>query len=412
MRIRGAAGWAALFLLSAVVPASAQSTDPPIQGVTTVVPELTMAGTISQLLAPIGGPHVGDAFGLAVKLEVATSPFGASSGGFMIKLDPKTGLQVRTATTFGPSFAERALTSGEGNVSVGVNVMSATYDRLGSSGFNGLQLRSVTADAPTNGRSGIANISLTSRTAVIAARIGVTDNFDIGVTVPLVTIKAIGTTTLRNGNGDIMVFAKGSDVAKGIGDVAGIAKYRFYSFGTDLPDPGGLAVMATVRLPTGDKDNLRGLGVTRTLVSFIASSGAGKFRPHANVGFEWWSKGVGGQSDYVAGGSVGARHQYEFAAGLELEAAPKVTLIVDLLGRNIMGGGKIGFQPDASVGAGISATRSAVALPEGIRKLDLAPGMKVNLKGKMLLSLNALIALSDKGLHARVTPMAGVDLTF
>src|SRR5438477_5237029 len=77
MRIRGAAGWAAVFLLAAVVPAAAQSTDAPIQGVTTTVPELTMAGTLSQLLAPIGAPHVGDALGLAVKLEVGTSPFGA-----------------------------------------------------------------------------------------------------------------------------------------------------------------------------------------------------------------------------------------------------------------------------------------------------------------------------------------------
>ena len=38
--------------------------------------------------------------------------------------------------------------------------------------------------------------------------------------------------------------------------------------------------------------------------------------------------------------------------------------------------------------------------------------MKVNLKGKMLLSLNALIALRDGGLHTRVTPVAGIDLNF
>ena len=53
-----------------------------------------------------------------------------------------------------------------------------------------------------------------------------------------------------------------------------------------------------------------------------------------------------------------------------------------------------------------------MALPEGVSRLQLAPGMKVNLKGKFLLSLNALIALRDTGLHARVTPVAGIDLTF
>ena len=60
----------------------------------------------------------------------------------------------------------------------------------------------------------------------------------------------------------------------------------------------------------------------------------------------------------------------------------------------------------------ITATESAVALQESIRKLQMAPGLKVNLKGKLVLSLNALIALNDKGLHARVSPMAGIDLTF
>jgi hypothetical protein len=44
--------------------------------------------------------------------------------------------------------------------------------------------------------------------------------------------------------------------------------------------------------------------------------------------------------------------------------------------------------------------------------VNLAPGLKVNLKGKILLSLNALVTLKNDGLHARVTPMAGIDVTF
>jgi hypothetical protein len=44
--------------------------------------------------------------------------------------------------------------------------------------------------------------------------------------------------------------------------------------------------------------------------------------------------------------------------------------------------------------------------------MDLAPGVKVNLKGKLLVSLNAIVALHDSGLHSRVTPFAGIDLTF
>ena len=62
--------------------------------------------------------------------------------------------------------------------------------------------------------------------------------------------------------------------------------------------------------------------------------------------------------------------------------------------------------------SGLSPSQGLVALSEGTRRVDLAPGLKVNLKGKLLVSLNVLIALKDSGLHARVTPVAGVDLTF
>ena len=170
--------------------------------------------------------------------------------------------------------------------------------------------------------------------------------------------------------------------------------------------------MATIRLPTGDKDNLRGLGVTRTMVSFIASGGQGRFRPHANAGYEWWSKGVSVISDVAPGSIVTARNQVQYAAGFEFEAAPKATVLVDVIGGQILGGGKLGFQSDAIAPSGATSSSSLVALPEGITRLSLVPGLKVNLKGKLLLSVNALVALKDDGLHARITPMAGIDLSF
>jgi hypothetical protein len=418
MRMRAPAGWAALLVLMCGASASAQPPaptplpiTPPIQGDTTTIPELTNAGVIAALVRPVGAPHVGEAIGLATQLAIGTAPFGASSGGFLIKLDPSTGLQVRTATTFGPSFAERALTNGEGKVSVGVNFASVTYDRLDDLAFDGLEVRSVTSASPAQARSGVANLDITSKTVVISARMGVTDKLDIGAFVPMVTVKVNGTTTLRNGNGDILLFGQGSGASSGLGDVAGLAKYRFYSFGSGQPDPGGLALMVTMRMPTGDQAALRGLGVTRTLLSFIASSGQGRVRPHANVGFGYWSKGVGALSDGAPNNSVEARHQYEYAGGLELEAAPKVTILVDLLGGAILGGGKLGFSTVTSGSPAVSGD-SLVALPEGIQRVSLAPGLKVNLKGKLLLSVNALVALRDQGLHSRVTAVAGIDLTF
>jgi hypothetical protein len=405
------ARWVALLALVSCIPASAQ-TAPPIQGTTTTTEQLTVAGTVSAMLKPVGAPHVGDALNFDTMLEVGTLPFPASSSGFTIKLDPSTGLQVRTATTFGPSFAERALTLGEGGMNVGVSFMNSSLTRLGGQSFSGLQVRSINAASATDSRSGVANVTETASTILIAARMGVTDKLDIGVTLPLTTIKVNGTTSLSNGRGEILTYASGNDKAAGLGDIAGLVKYRFYSFGTGQPDPGGLAVMATVRFPTGSTESLRGLGVTRTLVSFIASGGQGRFRPHANVGYEWWSDGVSVVSDVAPGSVVTARNQVQYAAGFEFEAAPKATLLMDVLGGQVFGGGKLGFQSDATTAAGATASSSLVALPEGIARVSLAPGLKVNLKGKMLLSLSALVSLKNDGLHARVTPMAGIDLTF
>jgi hypothetical protein len=167
-----------------------------------------------------------------------------------------------------------------------------------------------------------------------------------------------------------------------------------------------------MRLPTGDTDNLRGLGVTRTMATLIASGGKGKFRPHANGGFEYWSKGISVTSDNPASATVTARHEVQYAAGFEYEAAPKLTVLLDFVGAHTLGGGRLGFQADPVPVSGATSSSSLVALPEGIQKLSLAPGLKANIKGKLLLSVNALIALHDTGLHATVTPTAGIELTF
>ena len=412
MRIkRSASVCGALLSLAWSAAASAQVAAPAV----TQSAGLSLADTLTRLTGPVGGLPVGEALGLATALEVSTTPFGTSSGGFVFKLDPSTGLQVRTATTFGPSFAERALTSGEGKVSVGVNLISAKYTELGDLSIDNMQLGSVQAGSPAVARVGTTSLAISSNTLVISGAIGVTDKVDLGVAVPMVRVKVEGVSTLVNGAGDVVLTAAGSGKSSGLGDIAAFVKYRLLAFGEGPPDPGGLAVLATMRLPTGDQENLRGLGISRTLVSLVFSSGRGRIRPHVNGGFEWWNEGVDVVTNFEKNPStVTARHQVQYAGGVEIEAAPKLTLMVDLLGRHILGAGKIGFQTTVPPPnpQGVTSFESAVALPEGIQKITLVPGLKVNLKGTLLLSLNALTALYDTGLHARVTPVVGLDLTF
>jgi hypothetical protein len=398
---------AVLFMVLALAcsrPASAQ--------LVTTIPELTLRQTLSTLTG-LAGPSTGEALGMATSLEIGTAPFGTSSGGFVTKLDPSTGLQVRTATTFGPSFTERALTSGEGKVSMGATFYSANFDRLNDLRLTDLRLGGVTgaASRPDLTRTGLTTLNISAKTLVLSSVIGVTENLDIGVAIPMVTVEVNGSSTFTNGSGVVAVATKGGGIAKGLGDIGAQVKYRFMKFGEGLPDPGGIALLASVRLPTGEKENLRGLGVTRTMLSGVYSSGKGRFRPHATGGYEFWSKSVDAVTDFATGSTVQARHQYQYGAGIEVEATPKLTLITDIVGRQILGAGKLGFRSTPSSQAGVSSVESTVVLPDGIRKLVLVPGLKLNLKAKMLLSLNALVSLRDNGLHARFTPVIGIDLT-
>src|SRR5215203_4268675 len=90
--------------------------------------EPSLRNVVLDLTNNIAAPQEGEAIGLSTAIEVANAPTGSSAGGFVFKLDPATGLRVRTAPTFGPSFAERALTAGEGKVSFGISLGVATYD--------------------------------------------------------------------------------------------------------------------------------------------------------------------------------------------------------------------------------------------------------------------------------------------
>ena len=405
----GRIGWASALALLFTVSASAQAPEPPIEGTTTKVEGLSLANTLTTAVRPVGPAHAGEALAAATQLAIGTAPFGVSTGGFLIKLDPNSGLQVRAASTFGPAFSERALTSGEGAVSVGVSYMYSKYTELGDRGMDGLLLQSTPGSTAAEARTGTSNLTITSNTIVIASRMGVTDKLDVGVNVPLVKVELGGSTSLADGTGRLLTFARVAGTSTGVGDIQGLVKYRIHSFGADLPDPGGLAIMASMRFPTGEKDNLRGLGVTRARGDFIYSSGTKKFRPHVNVGFEWWNKGVSIVSDAGPNEGSTARHQLQYAAGFEFEGTPKFTLLLDFLGGRIFGGGKVDVA-DVTLPAGPS--QALVALPDGLTRLSLAPGAKINLKGKMLLSINALVALHDTGLHAPITPVAGLELTF
>jgi hypothetical protein len=371
--------------------------------------------TLIELLKPLAIAPVGDAIALATAIEVNTAPIGTSSGGFVFKLDPTTGLQVRTASTFGPSFAERVLTSGSGKMSVGASLAVATYDKLGDFNLSQMQLSSIPPSQKVVGGTGNASLVMSSETLVMTGTVGATDSLDLGVSVPMVKVKVDGLSWVRRTDDIIALRATGGGIASGLGDIAVMAKYRFLRFGKEQPDPGGLGVQVIGRLPTGNRENLRGLGINRVLGSLLFSSGKGKFRPHANGGFEWWEKGLVVQSGLLESETVTLRHQVQYAAGAEFEAAPKVTLLVDFLGRQVLGGGRIDMLTYSLAPQeipGVDTFQAAGITDHAIRKLILVPGFKWNVRGSFVLALNARIPVYDNSLYDKFTPVVGLDWTF
>lgn len=385
----------AIGVLALATPAFAQKV--------TTVSGLTGQQVLSQM-SDGAAPGVGEAIAVTTALELATEPLPASSGGFIFKLDPSTGLLARTTTTFGPSFTERALTSGDGNVSIGANFSSTTFNAFSGFDRSSLPLTSI----KSTGVTATGSYKLTERSLNISGIVGVTDNVDVAVVVPLDSLKIAGSSSVFNASGVDTRLAQTNGVFSGLGDVSALAKIRVYRFsGTGITDPGGAALLVNVRLPTGSRENLRGLGITRALVGGVFSMDKGRIRPHANGGFEFWSKGL--SLSQPGAQDVTIRNQLQYAGGIEIEAAPKVTVIVDYLGQHIFGGGQLGVVTETS-SSGL-ATDALALLPNGIDKMYLAPGLKVNLKSKMLLSLNALVTMKNDGLHSRVTPFIGLILS-
>jgi len=72
-----------------------------------------------------------------IGLQTSLSPVGSSSGGFTYAFDSSLGTFSRTTNTFGPAFAERALTAGKNKFSFGINYLHSSYSSL-----DGLDLQS------------------------------------------------------------------------------------------------------------------------------------------------------------------------------------------------------------------------------------------------------------------------------
>lgn len=477
MRLRNCA----FVLFAALVPAaaSAQSSD----GLAHLLPDLILNGiTLPEAGAP-GNPHAGhftlgnpthggsqvgsipdvsaigavEAFNDRLRGQFANFPLGSSSAGFTYTYNEQLGTYTRRSPSFGPAFTERALTIGRGQRSFGVNFQHTSFDSFGGEDLDDGSITfylphtdccSAAAPPPSGLVPGFegdiieAALQLKASTNTFAffANFGVTDQLDLGVALPLshVSMEAnVRATIIRLSTAAtplVHTFVQGQDVteqlfsqsgdATGIGDIVVRSKYNFLSTGN-----AGLAAAVDLRLPTGDEDNLLGLGTTQAKVYLIWSQNHERVSPHVNIGYTL--SGTGERIVTQAYSSEGISDEFNYAGGVEFAVNPQLTIIGDLIGRTLIDAGKIEaetktfqYRPGAAApGATPLQTSSTNPLTNApYRQLALTPGhmnlalgsagVKYNPAPNILLSGNVLFPLTSGGLRDRLTVAFGVDFAF
>ena len=165
----------------------------------------------------LNNPVVGivEAFDSEIATQFATFPLGSSSGGMTYVFDGALGTLRRGSRSFGPSFAERALTIGRREANAGFNYQRTTYRQFEGQNLTDGSVKfylrhqdccGVVITPPTFVFSATPNGTLlnppfegdlveaalsldaTTNTTAFFANYGVSDRWDIGIALPVVRV--------------------------------------------------------------------------------------------------------------------------------------------------------------------------------------------------------------------------------
>lgn len=365
-----------------------------------------------------------DQISAQIGLQLANVPLGSSGGGFTYGFDSTLGTFNRTTETFGPAYAERAATVGEDRYAVGVNYVHRSYtalDRLdlanGDIRFNLFHERLSPASYVEGDVVQVAvRMNLSSDATVFHARYGLTDSFDVGMSLPVVRVRmnlvyratildfatrTVSPTTHLFANGRKTQDFNAAGDASGLGDIVLRGRYSFAARG--MP---GVAVGLDLRLPSGNADDMLGTGASQTRVFFIASGGR-RVSPHVNLGYT------------VSSGNAAVPDEVTYAGGVEFGATPRVTLLFDVFGQTSSGALRVQnrstvhtFRQGPTAPIERTTLSSVAVSPFTLTTGMGAVGAKINVWRNALVSANLLVPIAHAGLRSRASFVAGFDYTF
>jgi hypothetical protein len=362
--------------------------------------------------------------------NVANLPVSAASGGSTFSF--QGGVPVRTSTSTGPIFAERAQTLGRGRVLATVTRSGVQFKTFRGVSLDNLKFTFTHANVDFPGCDAVfhgdcsllgvpgfenetidLNLALNVDLSVTSFLLtyGITDRIDLGVVLPLITTSLNGNSTAQinpfgpppavhffGGTPDNPVltasrFVEGSST--GIGDVVARVKVNLHR-----GDPVAVALLADTRFPTGSDDDLLGSGAFAERGLGIVSARFGNFSPHANVGYV--HRGGEFETDAVLG-----------TLGFDHLLAPWATLAVDVISEFQVGDSPLQLPAPVVMQAPFRRTITPSTIPD--RRDDLVNGsigVKLTAVAGLTVIANTLWPLNRGGLRPDVIWTAGLEYNF
>ncbi len=341
------------------------------------------------------------------------------------------------SASFGPVFAERAETLGIGRFFLGLEATAFQVTNFSGVSADNLVLNFFHEDSdvalgPDPGlglpfferdvlqvRTNL-DLDYTVATAVLSA--GLTSFLDVGFAVPVVRtslratadaqILSLGNSLAHRfaGTAEDPVLQASNSVrgsATGIGDVSARVKVNLTG-GTTVgraPPPVGMALLADVTFPTGQEEDLLGLGEGRGRALAILSLNQGGFSPHLNAGY-LLREGNLRDSNFD-------RDAVLATVGFDAHASDAVTVGADLITRWELADAEHPMPGPVTFDGRPTLTVESSSIPDAARRfIDLAVGLKYMLGKDMILVTNALLPIQAAGLRPDVLWTLGLQGTF
>jgi hypothetical protein len=345
--------------------------------------------------------------------QLSSFPLPSSAGSFTWSFDQASGTFNRASNSFGPIYADRAVTIGRRHANFGVAYQRVTFDRLNDQPLKGGAIITYTGVANAVGGTGFfaadsLDIDVRTDTTVMFATFGLTDRWDAGIAVPYNHVNINARLTTRIGNTrtgvdpEFAIDDERSGSARGIGDIVARTKFNFLK-----RQGGGLAAALDLRLPTGDETNLLGVAGAQAKLFLIASTAVSKVSPHVNVGYTWSGSSAAATDPNTI--VIAPPDEVNYAGGVDVETSLRATLAFDVVGRTLKRFGTLERVPTV-----FGPNYLQLSLQEG-KDLNLllgSTGIKVNPFGNMLITGNMLFPMTSGGLTDNLTWMVGIDYSF